>query len=52
MKLILKKILNTSVLASPKKAFQLCKIIAKRVKLGKSINIDFLGIQATTVSFL
>ncbi|MBU3841420.1 MAG: DUF4325 domain-containing protein [Candidatus Fusobacterium pullicola] len=52
MKLILKKILNTSVLASPKKAFQLCKIIAKRVKLGKSINIDFLGIQATTLSFL
>ena len=52
MKLILSKILNTSVLASPKKALQLYKIIAKRIKLGKSINIDFLGIQATTLSFL
>lgn len=41
MKLILSKILNTSVLASPKKALQLYKIIAKRIKLGKSINIDF-----------
>lgn len=51
MKLILSKILNTSVLASPKKALQLYKIIAKRIKLGKSINIDFLGIQATTLSF-
>lgn len=52
MKLILSKILNTSVLASPKKAILLYKIIAKRIKLGKTINIDFLGIQATTLSFL
>jgi hypothetical protein len=52
MKLILSKILNTSVLVSPKKALQLYKIIAKRIKSGKSVNIDFLGIQATTLSFL
>lgn len=52
MKLILSKILNTSVLVSPKKAIQLYKIILKRVKMGKPVNIDFLGIQATTLAFL
>lgn len=52
MKLILSKILNTSVLVSPKKALQLYKIIVERIKNGKNVNIDFLGIQATTLSFL
>ncbi len=52
MKLILSKILNTSVLVSPKKAMELYKIISDKIKKGGSVNIDFLGIQATTLSFL
>ena len=52
MKLILSKILGTSVLVSPKKALQLYKIIAQKIQSGKSVNIDFLGIQAMTLSFL
>lgn len=52
MKLVLSKILNTSVLVSPKKAYQLYKIIAKRIKLNKPINIDFYGIQGVTLAFM
>lgn len=52
MKLILSKILNTTVLVSPKKAFQLYKIISDKIQTGKNINIDFCGIQAMTLSFL
>lgn len=52
MRLILKKLLNTSVLVSPTKAMRLYKIIAKRIKAGKPVNIDFLGIEATTIAFL
>lgn len=52
MKLILSKILNTSVLVSPQKALHLYKIISEKIKNGRNVNIDFLGIQATTLSFL
>lgn len=52
MKLILSKLFNTSVLVSPKKALQLYKIISKKIQEGKTINIDFLGIQAMTLSFI
>ena len=52
MRLILKKLFNTSVLASPAKAMRLYKILSLRVKNGKTVNLDFLGIQATTTAFL
>ena len=52
MRLILKKLFNTSVLASPAKAMRLYKILSLRVKNGKTVNLDFLGIQATTIAFL
>lgn len=52
MRLILKKFFNTSVLASPAKAMRLYKILSLRVKNGKTVNLDFLGIQATTIAFL
>lgn len=52
MHLILTKLFNTSVLVSPVKAMELCKIITKRIKSGKSVNIDFLGVQAITIAFL
>ena len=52
MRLILKKLFNTSVLVSPEKAMRLYKILAARIKDGKSVNIDFLGIEATTIAFI
>lgn len=52
MHLILTKLFNTSVLVSPVKAMALCKILTKRIKSGKSVTIDFLGIQGITGAFL
>ena len=52
MNLVLSKIFETSVLVSPKKATQLCTMIAKKVKNGDEVVIDFHGIKATTLAFL
>ncbi|WP_410208802.1 STAS-like domain-containing protein [Fusobacterium sp.] len=52
MRLILKKLFNTSVLVSPIKAMKLYEILSAKIKDGKSVNIDFLGIEATTIAFI
>lgn len=52
MNLVLSKIFETSVLVSPKKATQLCTMIAKKIKNGDEVVIDFHGIKATTLAFL
>lgn len=52
MNLVLSKIFETSVLVSPKKALQLCSMVARKIKKGDSVVIDFNGIKATTLAFL
>lgn len=60
MNLVLSKIFETSVLVSPKKALQLCSMVARKIKKGDSVVIDFRdsvvidfnGIKATTLAFL
>lgn len=52
MHLILTKFFNTSVLVSPVKAMELCKILTQRVKSGKPITLDFLGVKGITSAFL
>ena len=52
MNLVLSKIFETSVLVSPKKALQLCSMVARKIKNGDEVVIDFHGIKATTLAFL
>lgn len=52
MNLVLSKIFETSVFVSPKKALQLCSMVARKIKKGDSVVIDFNGIKATTLAFL
>lgn len=52
MNLVLSKIFETSVLVSPKKALQLCSMVARKIKNGDEVVMDFKGIKATTLAFL
>lgn len=52
MKLVLTSILETLVLASPKKAIEFAMLVARKIKLGNSVSIDFSGVKGITVNFL
>ena len=43
MNLVLSKIFETSVLVSPKKALQLCSMVARKIKKGDSVVIDHIS---------
>ncbi|MGF6906893.1 STAS-like domain-containing protein [Fusobacterium sp. PH5-44] len=52
MKLVLTSILETLVLASPKKAIEFAALVAGKIKLGNNVSIDFSGVKGITVNFL
>jgi hypothetical protein len=52
MNLVLTNVLETLVLASPKKALKFGAIVVDHLKKGRNVTIDFSGVQGVTVGFL
>jgi len=52
MKLVLTSILETLVLASPKKAIEFASVVSSKIKSGDTVSIDFSGVKGVTVNFL
>jgi hypothetical protein len=52
MILVLTNILETLVLASPRKAIAFGKIVVDHLQTGKDVTLDFTGVKGVTVGFL
>ncbi|MDR1835501.1 MAG: STAS-like domain-containing protein [Fusobacteriaceae bacterium] len=52
MILVLTNILETLILASPKKAMAFGKIVVDHINSGNEVTLDFSGVEGVTVGFL